>query len=179
MASIQYISPATSFVSIDGTPIGATTPATGAFTTASTTGAMTVGTSLIQGTESLLFTSVNLTSANILGMNASPVTVIAAVASKAILIEAIEFVMTRTATAYANGGAVSFQYAGGSAVAATIASTVVTGAAGTTYTLRTASDLSDIASAAIINTALTITNATAPFITGTGTAVINIIYRLI
>ena len=121
-----------------------------------------------------------VSSANILAMNGAPVALIAAPgANKAIVVHDLVFEMKRSATAYANGGAVSIEYASGSDVIATIAATVVTGAAGTTLSSRVMANLSDVALADIENDAINITNATAAFITGTGTAEVHIWYSII
>lgn len=126
------------------------------------------------------YVKVAITSQNILDMNGAPVTVIASPgAGKSILVHDLVFTMTRTGTAYANGGAISFEYATGQDVVATIAATVVTGAAGTTVSRRIPVDYSDVAAADTQDDVLRITNATAPFITGTGTAVVEILFSVL
>lgn len=118
--------------------------------------------------------TIPLSSAQILALNATPITLVpAAGAGTVISVNKIAFTMVTTATGYANGGNVTFQYAGGNAVTNNIAAAVVTAGAGTSYTVR---DGIDVTAAA--NTAITITNATAPFITGTGTAVVDIWYSI-
>jgi len=122
---------------------------------------------------------VNLSSANILAMNATPVTLIAAPgAGKIVIVEDILLKMVTTATAYANGGAVEFRYTDGSGakVTADIAAAVITAGAGTTYTKvgGVIASLTPVANAPIV-----ITNATAAFITGTGTGVLTIKYRIV
>jgi len=118
--------------------------------------------------------SVALSSAQILALNATPVTIIPAQgAGTVIVVTNVLFKMVTTATAYASGGVVTFQYAGGNAVTNNIAATVVTAGAGTSYTVR---DGIDVTAAA--NTGITVTNATGAFTTGTGTAVISISYRV-
>jgi len=121
------------------------------------------------------YASIPLSSAQILALNATPVTLVAAPgAGKTIIVQDVLFTMTTTATAYASGGNVTFQYSGGNAVTNNVASTVVTAAAGTSYTVRQAIDVT-----AAVNTALTVTNATGAFTTGTGTALINVCYRIV
>ncbi len=128
---------------------------------------------------------VALTAANLQAMYATPVLVVPAVSNKAIVVNSVEFVITRTATAFTSGGVVAVQYnstangAGTSVQSSTIAASVVTGAAGTTYTVRPPATLSDIATASIKGIGLYISNATAAFATGTGTAVLRVTYRLI
>lgn len=148
------------------------------------TGATVIGNNKVlpQMMSNLLvkYTKVTITSQNILDMNGAPVTVIASPgAGKSILVHDLVFTMNRTATAYANGGAVSFEYAAGQDVTATIAATVVTGAAGTTVSRRIPVDFSDVAAADTQDDVLRITNATAPFITGTGTAIVEILYSVV
>lgn len=121
--------------------------------------------------------TVPITSANILAMNATPVTVIPAPgAGLTIVLMSVLFTMTRTGTAYANGGTVVLQYATGTIAAInTIAAAIVTtGGAGVVKATRTPID-----AAAVANDAMQITNATAPFITGTGTASLDIVYRIV
>lgn len=124
---------------------------------------------------------ISVSSANILAMNGAPVTLIAAPPTGfLLLVSSITLEMTTTATAYANGGVVSFVYHGGSTAAhsGTIPAAVVTAGAGTTFTMlgpATGSNGTTIPTA----TALDITNGTAPFITGTGTAKAIIAYRVV
>ena len=87
--------------------------------------------------------------------------------------------VTRTATGFTGGGAVSAKYAGGADVMATIAASVLTGAAGQTISRRIPADLSDLAVAAVENKALVLTNADAPFADGTGTAEVTVLYATI
>ena len=128
---------------------------------------------------------VPLTAAQINGMYATPVLVVPAVSNKAIVVDSVEFIITRTATAFAGGGVVSVQYnstanGGGTSVqGSTIAAAVVTGAAGTTYSTRPPATLSDVATASIKGIGLYISNATAAFTTGTGTAVVRVTYRTV
>lgn len=122
---------------------------------------------------------VALSSAQILALNATPVTLVAAPGSgKVILVQGITLKMVTTATAYANGGALEFRYTDGSGakVSADIAAAVVTAGAGTSYTSVSGvtTSLTNVANAAIV-----IDNATAPFITGTGTAVVNVTYKVL
>lgn len=119
--------------------------------------------------------SVAVSSAQILALFTTPIIGVPAQgANKTIIVENILVTTTTTATAYANGGNVTFQYSGGNAVANFVAAAVVIAGAGTSFTLRQGIDVT-----ALANTAITITNATAAFITGTGSAVVEIAYRVI
>lgn len=124
--------------------------------------------------------SVNLSAANIIAMGTTPVSLIAAPASgKIILVESITLKMVRTGTAFTGGGAVEFRYtnASGAKVSADIAASVVTtGGAGTEYNhvAGVTTSLTPVAAAAIV-----ITNATAAFADGTGTAVVTLKYRVV
>lgn len=123
----------------------------------------------------LQYATVNLSSAQILALNGTPITLVAAQGTgTVILVENIEFKMVTTSTQYAAGGNVTFQYSGGNAVTNNIGAAVITAAAGTSYTIRQGIDVT-----AVANTAVTVTNATAAFTTGTGTAVVNIKYRVL
>lgn len=120
----------------------------------------------------------SLTSANILAMNGAPVTILPAPgAGKVIVVEHIALKMTTTATQYANGGAVEFRYTNGSGakVTADIAAAVITATAGDSYTLNAGVSTS---LTGVVNAPIVVTNATAAFITGTGTGVIAIKYRI-
>ena len=123
---------------------------------------------------------VTLSSADILAMNPTPVSLIAAPGTgKIIIVEGILFKMVRTGTAYANGGAVEFRYtdASGAKVTADVAAAVVTtGGAGTAYAhvAGIEASITPVANAAIV-----VTNATAAFISGTGTATVTLYYRIL
>jgi hypothetical protein len=118
-----------------------------------------------------------LSAAQIIGMNATPVTLIPAPgAGRVIVVDNLSFKMIRTATAFVNGGALSFQYPTGPVAAtATIAATVVTGGAGTVVQNVKGVEAS---LAAVPNDPIQITNATAAFATGTGTALVIIDYHV-
>lgn len=121
--------------------------------------------------------TVPLTSAQLLGMNATPVELIPAPgAGKVIIIDNVLFTMTRTSTAYASGGTIVLNYATGPVAAInTIAASVLTTAgAAVTQTVRDGID-----AAAVANDAIVITNGSGAFTTGTGTASVNIKYRIV
>lgn len=140
-----------------------------------------VGTSASPVWSPIDFVSVAITSANILAMNATPVNVIAAPpAGYALVVNNILVTITRTATAYANGGVVTFVYTGGAVAvhAGSITAATITGGAGTVLNqLGPAVQ----ANASIVPTAtgVDITNGTAAFITGTGTAVVRFSYSVV
>lgn len=122
---------------------------------------------------------VPLSSAQILALNATPVSLIASPGSgKATKVLNIGFKMTTTATQYANGGALEFRYTDGSGtkVSADIAAAVVTTTAGVSYTnvMGIEASLTMVTAAAIV-----VNNATAPFITGTGTGTFYLLYTTI
>lgn len=130
------------------------------------------------------YVTVNLTAAQILGMYAAPVQIIPAVSGKAIILDDMVFDLTGTATQFANGGVVNLQYkntanGAGTTLHADIAATVVTGATSRTITQRVAKDLSSTATADITGIGVFISNKTAAFITGTGTAKVIARYHLI
>jgi len=134
------------------------------------------GLGAMQGSSEIL---VSLSSAEILALSATPKTLIPAPgAGKIILVENIALQMTTTATQYANGGAVEFRYTNGSGakVTADIAAAVITATAGVSYTAVAGVTTS---LTAVVNSPVIVTNATAPFITGNGTGVFNIKYRVV
>lgn len=121
---------------------------------------------------------VQISSAQILALNATPVQLVPAPGvGKIVIADRFIFKIVRTATAYANGGVIEFRYtnAAGALVAATIAAAVITGGAGTEFNTvgGVVSTLTPVANAAIV-----VDNATAAFITGTGVAQITVFYRV-
>lgn len=124
--------------------------------------------------------TVSLEAADIIGMSVTPVELVAAPGEgKALVFLGLVANVTRTETGFTGGGAVSAKYAGGADVMATIAASVLTGAAGQTISRRIPADLSDLAVAAVENKALVLTNADAPFADGTGTAEVTVLYATI
>lgn len=124
---------------------------------------------------------VNLTAAQLIAMNGTPVSVLPAPgAGLALVIDSILFEMTTTSTQFTGGGAVSFNYHGGSTAvhAGSIPASVVTAAAGNSNTLlgqAVAANGTTVPG----NTGVDITNATAAFAAGTGTAKVQIRYRAV
>lgn len=120
-----------------------------------------------------------ISSAQILALNATPVQIAPAPGvGRVILVDRILLKMVRTGTAYASGGALEFRYtnAAGSKVSADIAASVVTtGGAGTEFNTvaGVVTTLTPVANAIIV-----IDNATGAFTTGTGTAVIEVYYKI-
>lgn len=121
-------------------------------------------------------TVVTLTAAQLIAMGTTPVALLPAPgAGKTIVVKRVMVRMTRTATAFTSGGAISFQYhTGPIAVTNTVPAAVVTGAAGTVDVVRGGIDAAPTAQ----NDSIEITNATAPFATGTGTAKVFIWYSV-
>lgn len=124
-----------------------------------------------------------LTAANIIAMYTTPVALIAAQgAGKSIVVTKLVFTITRTSTAFTGGGAAIVQYGstanggGTQALDSTLAATVITGAAGATVSARNGAVISDLAGATIQNAGLYISNATAVFAAGTGTAAVDVWY---
>lgn len=126
--------------------------------------------------------SVSLAAADIIGMNGTPVQILAAPGSgKAIVVESIVFEMIRSSTAFTGGGAVSFQYHTTTTSvphAGSIQASVVTGAAGTVL-VALGPNVGSNGLVVPANEGIDITNATAAFAAGTGTAKVFIKYRVI
>lgn len=126
--------------------------------------------------------TVALTAANLIAMNVTPVSILAAPgAGKAILVDQILFEITRTSTGFTGGGVASFQYhttTGSVPHAGTIAASVITGGAGTVQTYLGP----NVGANGLVipaNEGIDITNATASFAAGTGTAKAFIRYRIV
>ena len=120
---------------------------------------------------------VSVSSVDILALNATPKTLVAAPgAGKAIVVDSITLKMVTTSTQYANGGALEFRYtdASGAKVTADVADTVVKAGAGTSYSV-----VPGVAVTAVANAPIVLDNATAPFITGTGTATVVVNYHVV
>lgn len=123
--------------------------------------------------------AVPLTAAQLIAMYTTPVALIpAGVAGTNILVHKCMFTITTTSTAFTGGGVVAPQigstaHGAGTLTTATIAAAVVTAGAGTTYT--TVIPVSYTGTPA---TGLYISNQTAAFAAGTGTAVVDLWYSI-
>jgi hypothetical protein len=127
--------------------------------------------------------SINLSAAQINGMYAAPVLVLAGIAGKAIIVDTVQLDLTGTATQFAGGGVANVQYdntanGAGTTCHADIAAAVFTGATALVKTHRISKDLSAIATSAIDGKGLYFSNKTAAFTTGTGTAVLTVRYHV-
>ncbi len=127
--------------------------------------------------------TVAVSSAQILAMSAAPVSIIPAPGSgKLIVVDSVVFEMIPTTTSYTSGGVVSLNYSGTSTtlVGTMPAVNVTTGTAGVAnpYILVAAANTSQTAPP-LANTAVVLTNITAGFATGTGTAKVIANYQII
>lgn len=143
------------------------------------TGAQTAA----SGFNQVYHVSIPLSAAQIIAMYTTPVQLIAAPGSgHFISVVKANFSITRTSTAFTGGGAAIIQYdstangAGTQACDSTLASTVITGSAGLSNSIRNGAIISD--SAGLDNKGLYISNATAVFAAGTGTAVADVWYTV-
>lgn len=115
---------------------------------------------------------VTLSSAQLLGMFAAPVTLIAAPgAGKTIVLEKAILTLS-SGTAYASGGNISIKYASAADATAVLAAAVLTAGTATT-TIRNGAD-----GTASVNTALQLTNASGAFTTGTQTGTLTLLYSV-
>jgi hypothetical protein len=151
----------------------------------SVTGATTfVGNSVLTGTLTQngiirQSTTLSLSAAQIIAMGTTPVEIVAAPgAGKAIIVDSVTFKMVRTATAFTGGGDVEFRYtnAEGDKVTADVAEALVDTAGAATAFANVRGIEASITPVA--NAAIVITNATAAFAAGTGTAVLTIEYHV-
>ncbi len=127
---------------------------------------------------------VSLSSANWLGMYATPVQIIAAPgANKAIIIESVALEVDYGGAQFAAGGVVALQYSNtangaGTAATATLAAATANGwAADTIATLAPAT--LNAGAAATVNVGIFISNQTAAFTTGSSTVDVHVAYRVI
>lgn len=128
--------------------------------------------------------SITLSAAQIIAMYTTPVLVLAGVTGKAIYLDSLEFDLTGTATQFTGGGVVNAQYdstanGAGTTLHADIAASVVTGATSLVKTHRIGKDLSAVATASIDGKGIYISNKTAAFAAGTGTAVVTMRYHTV
>jgi hypothetical protein len=139
----------------------------------------TIGTACMQ-TSFLQLATVNLTAANITGMYATPVQIIAAAPTgQSVVVDSFVFRFQAGSTAFTSGGAVQLQigntnHAGGTAVGNTIAASVVTSASSSDSFTNVGSSLLTLTQA----TGIYITNATGAFATGNGTAIVFVWYTI-
>ncbi len=126
---------------------------------------------------------VALTAAQLIAMFTTPVQILAAPgAGLALIISEITFEMKRTATAFTGGGAISFQYhttTSSAPAAGTVAATVVTTAGAATAVVTIDANSGAGGLVVPVNEGIDITNATAAFAAGTGTAQVFVRYRII
>jgi hypothetical protein len=120
-----------------------------------------------------------ITSANLLAIRTTPVTIVAAPSSgKCNIVDNISFKMVTTATQYASGGALEFRYTGtsGTKVTADVAAAVVTTTAGTSFTNVRGIEASLTGT---VDAIVVVTAAAADFTTGTGTGVLTVQYHVV
>lgn len=124
---------------------------------------------------------VALTAVNLIAMKTTPVSILPAPgAGKVLIVDAIAFQFKHGATQFTGGGAVTFVYHGTAVtphtgnVAASVLNAVTDDLQ---YLGPNTSAAIDLQSA--INTGLDITNATAAFATGNGTAIVTVWYSVV
>jgi hypothetical protein len=133
------------------------------------------------GIYPILTNVTTLTNAQVLGMQVTPVQLIpAGGANTAIIIDQVILENLNTGTAYANGGAIGLFYGTSETYPAstTAAATFLTTPTVTAIDVLTGTYSSDLGADAL-NAAVTISNASAPFITGTGTLKVTTTYRVV
>lgn len=116
-----------------------------------------------------------LTAAQLIAMGTTPVTVLPAPlpanTNQYYVIDDFNIEFTAGGSAFTGGGNISLQYHGGAALTGTAPSTTLTGASGV-------ANVKGVGGVVTSGAAIEITNATAPFAAGTGTAVLDISYRI-
>lgn len=135
----------------------------------------------IAGDGISLRTVVILTAAQIIAMGTTAIQILPAPGvGKAIVVDSILFEITTTSTQFTGGGVTTFVYHGGAVAvhAGSIPAATVTAVAGSTNTLLGPAVLAN-GTVVPANTAVDITNATAAFAAGTGTAKVQIRYRIL
>jgi hypothetical protein len=134
------------------------------------------------GIYPILTNTTTLTNAQVLGMEVTPVQLVpAGGANTAIIIDQVILENLNTGTAYANGGVIGTYYGNSNLTypaSTTVAATFLTTPTATAIDVLTGTYSSDLGADAI-NAAVYISNATAPFITGTGTLKVTTTYRIV
>jgi hypothetical protein len=134
------------------------------------------------GIYPILTNTTTLTNAQVLGMQVTPVQLIpAGGANTAIILDQVVLENLNTGTAYANGGAIGAYYGNSNLTypaSTTVAATFLTTPTATAIDVLTGTYTSDLGADAI-NAAVYISNASAPFITGTGTLKVTVTYRVV
>jgi len=118
---------------------------------------------------------VSVTAAELIAMNTTAKTIVAAVTGKRIVVVDAELIVTAGSTAFTGGGAVSLYSGSSSVLHSTWAATVVTGATSPAAVIQAQLG----STSTTVSTALTLSNATAVFAAGNGTAVVSVRYYLI
>lgn len=129
--------------------------------------------------------TVNLTAAQINGMYATPVQIVAAPgAGKLILIDSILWDIAFVSAQYAAGGAIQAQYGNtihgaGSPASASIAAATLNGVAASGFIANGSGAATLNAPATVENTAVFLSNATGAFTTGDSTVTLYVRYRVV
>lgn len=128
----------------------------------------------------LQMVAVTLTAAQINGMYAAPVQLIAGTTSKSIIVDYVMIRTNPTATAFASGGVVAPQlgntvHGGGTLLSTTLpAATIISGTASDTLLGATAANIT-----LSQGTGVFLSNATGAFTTGTGTITVFVYYSVV
>lgn len=129
--------------------------------------------------------TVSLTAAQVNGMYATPVQIVAAPgAGKLVLIDSILWDIAFVSAQYAAGGAIQAQYGNtihgaGSPASASIAAATLNGVAASGYLANGSGAATLNAPATVKNTAVFLSNATAAFTTGDSTVTLYVKYRVV
>jgi len=149
----------------------------------SATSLVTVPNGLGVPNTNLLYAAVPVTSAEFLGMFATPKLLIAAPgANKLIVVEQMAMSMTFNSAAYAAGGVVAAQYdatINGGGVAATVPEAAADFFAAASTTFRSLGSSAIAPFSTTVNKGIYLSNATAAFTTGNSALIANVWYRIV
>lgn len=134
----------------------------------------------------VLYKTVNLTTAQIIGMSAAPVEVLAAPgAALTYIVHALRFSIVYAGALFTGGGIINGQY-GATALGAgedatnALAATFLTATAASKFFYLTGNDTALLTAAGTVNQSITITNGTAPFAAGgTSTGKVEVWYSIV
>lgn len=140
----------------------------------------------LNAVNGMQYSSINLTTAQIIGMSANPVQILpAAGATVTIIVHDFRFSIIYAGALFTGGGLIILQY-GNAALAAgdhasnAIATTFLTADAANKFACATINDVTVVSSAGSLNQPLTITNTAAPFAAGgTSTGKVEVWYSIV
>jgi hypothetical protein len=140
----------------------------------------------VNAVTGVLYQTVNLTTAQIIGMSAAPVVILAAPGvGKTYIVQALRFSIVYAGALFTGGGIINGQYGatalgGGEDATNAFAATFLTATAASKFCYMTGNDTVALTAAGTSNQSITLTNGTAPFAGGgTSTGKVEVWYSIV